>query len=56
MSYDERNVYYHAFKTCVAAHFRDFNAPVHIKVSREMKEKLLSVHSEHFKQEFDLDL
>ena len=37
-SYEPRNVYYHAWKTCVAAHFCDFNAAMHIRIEEEVKQ------------------
>ena len=55
VSREYRNVYYHAWKTCVAAHFTDFNSRVHIKVD-EVKDRLSSVHTEHIAKEFNVNI
>ena len=55
-SYEPRNVYYHAWKTCVAAHFSDFNSAVHIKVEDGIKKDLTTVHIEHIAQEFSINI
>lgn len=38
-SRDDRNVYYHAYRTCVASHFLDFDATHHIKVDAAVGSK-----------------
>ena len=52
-SREQRNVYYHTWKTCIAPHFRDFDPSKHISVSGPVKEKLLPTHKTLIAQEFD---
>ena len=52
-SHEPRNVYYHAWKTCIASHFCDFNAAVHIKIDEEVKRALSTVHLRHLAEEFN---
>jgi len=51
-SRDDRNVYYHAYRTCVASHFLDFDAIHHIKVDAAVK--LSTLHLCHLREEFDV--
>ena len=51
-SRDDRNVYYHAYRTCVASHFLDFDATYHIKVDAAVE--LSALHLHHLREEFDV--
>ena len=53
-SRDDRNVYYHAHRTCVAPHFLDFNAAHHIKVDASILDELSEVHLSHLEEEFSV--
>ena len=55
-SHEPRNVYYHAWKTCVAAHFCDFNAAMHIRIEEEVKKSLTTVHIRHLAEEFNVNI
>ena len=55
-SYEPRNVYYHAWKTCVAAHFCNFNPAMHIKIEEAVKQGLTAVHIQHLAQEFNIKI
>ena len=55
-SHEPRNVYYHAWKTCIAAHFRDFNAALHIRIEEEVKKALTTVHLRHLAEEFNVNI
>ena len=54
-SHKPRNVYYHAWKTCVAAHFCHFNAAMHIRIE-EVKESLTTVHIRHLAEKFNINI
>lgn len=55
-SREERNVYYHPWKTCVAPHFSHFNPAVHLRVDGSVQERFLPSHLSHIQQEFGLVL
>jgi len=50
-SKDDRNVYYHTYRTCVASHFLDFDTH-HIKVDAAVE--LSALHLRHLREEFDV--
>ncbi len=47
---EERNVYYHPWKTCIAPHSAHFNPALHLR------ERFVSVHFIRIQQEFGLIL
>lgn len=55
-SKEERNVYYHPWKTCVVPHFSGFDAKIHIQVDASVRDRLLPTHHRHIMEEFGLSL
>ena len=55
MSRDLRNVYYHAFRRCLAVKFPNFDALSDIKIGSDIKNKLISCHYSHLKHEFGIN-
>ena len=55
-SHEPRNVYFYAWKTCIASQFCDFNAAVHIKIDEEVKRALSTVHLRHLAEEFNISM
>ena len=56
LSCDLCNIYYHALKDCVCAHFNDFDANVYINVDYSVKVLLSDVHVQHMLDESNLHL
>ncbi len=53
-SREERNVYYHPWKTCIGPHFAHFNPALHIRVDGAIRERFVEAHIIHIRQEFGL--
>ena len=54
-SRDPRNVYYHAWKTCIASCFMDFNSS-HISIDESVRTQLNVIHIQHLYVEFGLKI
>ena len=51
-SREQRNVYYHPWRTCIAPHFFNFDAQQHIMITDPVKAKLTSMHKDFLLREF----
>ena len=54
MSWDPRNVYYHAKRSCVTQKYGNFNPICALKIAQDVKSKLTKVHFAYLLSEFGL--